>query len=174
MLETLQDLRTRRSCRKYTDEQIKNNELQSVLEAGTFAPTGRGRQAAVIVVVQDKDLLKKLSVINAKIKGVDADQFYGAPTLLIVLADKKIPTYFQDGVLVLGNLLNAAHAIGLGSCYVNRARETFATEFGKNLLIKWGLNNDYVGIGNCVLGYPADGGIGKAAPRKKNYVIYAK
>ena len=174
MQETLKDLKTRRSCRKYSPKQITKAELEAVLEAGTYAPSGHGYQSAVIVVVQEPKLLAELSNINRVIKKTNADQFYGAPTLLIVLADKKRPTYMQDGSLVLGNLLNAAHAVGLGSCFIFRAKETFETTRGKELLQEWGLNEDYAGIGNCILGYPEAGGTGKAAPRKENYVIYPK
>lgn len=173
MKETIQDLKTRRSCRKYQPEQIKEEELQLILEAGTYAPTGMGRQAPVIVAVQDKEIVAKLSKLNAAVAGGTSDPFYGAPTILVVLADKKVRTYLEDGALVMGNLMNAAHAVGIDSCYVYRAKEVFETEEGKALLKKWGLSEDYVGIGNCILGYGETGGVKPAAPRKDNYIIRA-
>ena len=123
MKETIQDLKTRRSVKKYRPDQITKNELVQVLEAGMNAPSGMGRQSAVMAVVQDPETLKKLSSLNASIMGVSSDPFYGAPTVIVVLADSTVPTYREDGSLVMGNLLNAAHALGLGSCWIHRAKE---------------------------------------------------
>lgn len=170
MKSTLEDLKNRRSCRKYTPEMVSEEELNAVVEAGTYAPTGMGQQSPVIVVVRDKTVLKRLSELNRSIMGVDFDPFYGAGTVLVVLAPKSAMTYREDGALVMGNLLNAAGALGLGSCWVHRAKETFETEEGKALLARWGLSQDYEGIGNCTLGYWA-GEIPAAAPRKENYVL---
>ena len=171
MKETLNDLKTRRSCRAYRPEQIKKNELEAVLEAGTYAPSGMGKQGSMIVVVQDQDLIKKISKMNADIMGADMDPFYGAPTVLVVFSDTEIPTYRDDGALVIGNILNAAHAVGLGSCMIYRAREVFSTDEGKAMKKKWGVPDSYEGIGNCVIGYAAEGGIEAAAPRKADYII---
>lgn len=171
MKETLQDLKTRRSCRKYKADQITNEELEQILEAGTYAPTGMGRQSPVIVVVQDKETRDLLSEMNARVMGADTDPFYGAPTVLIVLADRSRTTYVDDGNLVIGNMLNAAHAIGVDSCYIYRAREVFDTEAGKSLLKKWGIEGDYEGIGNVILGYGLPEGKKEAAPRKDGYII---
>lgn len=171
MKETLQDLRTRRSCRKYRPEQISNEELEQILEAGTYAPTGMGKQSPVIVAVQDKETRDLLSKMNAEIMGNDMDPFYGAPTVLIVLAERKIPTHVDDGNLVIGNLLNAARAIGVDSCYIYRAREMFDSDQGKDLLKKWGIEGDYEGIGNVILGYGLPEGIKEAAPRKDSYIV---
>lgn len=171
MKETLQDLKTRRSCRKYRPEQIKEEELNAILEAGTYAPTGMGRQSPVIVAVQDKKTVAKLSKLNADVTGSKSDPFYGAPTVVVVIADKNIHTYLEDGVLVMGNLLNAAHSVGVDSCFIYRAKEVFESEEGKALLKQWGLGDNYVGIGNCILGYAAEGGVAKAAQRKSNYII---
>lgn len=171
MKETLEDLKTRRSCRKYKPDQITEEELQAILEAGTYAPTGMGMQSPVIVAVQDKAVRDQLSRINAAIMGTDSDPFYGAPTVLIVLADRSRRTYVDDGNMVIGNLLNAAHAVGVDSCYIYRARETFQTEEGKELLRQWGIEGDYEGIGNVVLGYGLPGGVKEAAPRKDGYII---
>lgn len=171
--EVLSAIAARRSCRAYQPEQIKPEELQAVVEAGTWAPTALNRQSPVIVAVQDKATRDQLSAMNAQIMGREGDPFYGAPTVLVVLADRTIPTYVEDGSLVLGNLLLAASSIGLGSCWINRAKETFDTEEGKALLRKWGLDPErYRGVGNCILGYPAAGGIKPAAPRKPDYVVH--
>ena len=156
MKETIQDLKTRRSVKKYRSMN---------------APSGMGRQSAVMAVVQDPETLKKLSSLNASIMGVSSDPFYGAPTVIVVLADSTVPTYREDGSLVMGNLLNAAHALGLGSCWIHRAKEVMATPEGQELLKKWGLDSRYVGIGNCILGY-GDGPEPQAKPRKENYIIW--
>lgn len=170
--EVLSAIAARRSCRAYQPEQIKPEELQAVVEAGTWAPTAMNRQSPMIVAVQDKATRDRLSALNAQIMGRDGDPFYGAPTVLVVLADRQIPTYVEDGSLVLGNLLLAASSIGLGSCWINRAKETFGREEGKALLRQWGLDPErYRGVGNCILGYPAPGGIKPAAPRKPDYVV---
>ena len=174
MNETLEVLKTRRSCRKYLKTQIKREELDQILEAGTYAATGMGRQSPVIVVLQDPDVIAEVSRLNAAVMGGDGDPFYGAPTVLVVLADRTIPTYRDDGALVMGNLMNAAHAVGVDSCFIYRAREVFDTEEGKALLKKWGVPENFEGIGNCILGYGDKGGIKEAAPRKKDYVIWAK
>ena len=174
MKETLQDLKTRRSCRKYKPDQISEEQLNEILEAGTYAPTGMGAQSPIIVVVQDKKTRDYISKLNAKVMGSAGDPFYGAPTVLVVLADRNRGTYLDDGNLVIGNLLNAAHAIGVDSCYIYRAREVFNLEEGKALLEKWGITGDYEGIGNVILGYGLPEGIKKAAPRKDSYVIRIK
>lgn len=171
MKETLQDLKTRRSCRKYKAEQISKEELEQILEAGIYAPTGMGKQSPVIVAVQDKETRDLLSKMNAEVMGADIDPFYGAPTVLVVLADRNIPTHVDDGNLVIGNLLNAAHAAGVDSCYIYRAREVFNTDKGKELLRSWGIEGDYEGIGNVILGYGLPEGKKEAAPRKDNYIV---
>lgn len=149
MNETIKNLVERRSCRKYSSTQIKEDELNSVLKAGEYAPTGMGMQSPIIVVLQNKSIIDKLSKINAKIMGKDEDPFYGAPTVLVVLADKNIGTYIEDGSLVLGNLMNAAYSLGLGSCWIHRAKEEFETDEGKELLKEWNISENYVGIGHC-------------------------
>ena len=171
MNETLKTLKERRSCRKYLDKQVEAAALDAILEAGTYAPTGMNRQAPVIVAVQDAEMVKKISKMNAAIMGADTDPFYGAPTVLVVLADPAVRTYVHDGALVMGNLMNAAHAVGVDSCYIFRAREVFATEEGKQLLRAWGIPDHFEGIGNCILGYRAEGGVKEAAPRKANYIV---
>lgn len=167
MKETLQDLKTRRSCRKFDGKQINDEQLNAILEAGEYAPTGMGRQSPIMVVIQDKETISKLSKMNAAIMGADIDPFYGAPTVIIVLADKNIGTYLYDGSLVMGNLMNAAEAVGVQSCWIHRAKEEFESDEGKALLKQWGIEGDYEGIGHCILGY---GEKVPAKPRKENYI----
>lgn len=170
MNKTLADLKNRRSIRRYKPEQISREELDTVLSAGICAPTGMNRQSPVIVAVQDSETVKLLSKMNAAVMGTDNDPFYGAPTVLVVLADANSKHAVQDGSLVMGNLMNAAQAIGLGSCWINRAKEVFDTDEGKALLKKWGIEGEYIGVGNCILGYPDESPAMK--PRKDNYVYY--
>lgn len=175
MGSTLKDLKERRSIRAYRPEQIKEEELQKILEAGTYAPTGMGMQSPKIIVVQDQETRDYLSKLNARVMGDEgADPFYGAPTVLVVLASKERPTCVEDGSLVMGNLMNAAHAVGVGSCWIHRAREVFGSEEGKELLKKWGVEGDYIGVGHCILGYPADGAVPEAKPRKDDYIVYVR
>lgn len=172
MNETIKNLVERRSCRKYKKEQIKDDDLNLILKAGEYAPTGMGRQSPIILVLQNKEKIEKLSKINAKIMGIDKDPFYGAPTVLVVLADKNIGTHIEDGSLVLGNLMNAAYSLGLGSCWIHRAKEEFETEEGKELLKEWNIPENYVGIGHCILGYPEEKS--EAKPRKDGYIRFVK
>lgn len=175
MESTLKDLKERRSIRSYKPEQIREEELQKILEAGIYAPTGMGKQSPKIVVVQDKETRDYLSELNAKyLPGSGSDPFYGAPTVLVVLAAKERPTCVEDGSLVLGNLMNAAYALGVGSCWIHRAREVFDSEEGKALLKKWGIEGDYIGVGHCILGYPSDHAAPQAKPRKEDYVVYIR
>ena len=170
MNETLKVLKERRRIRKYKAEQIKDSELDLILEAGTWAPTGKGQQSPVMVVVQDKETISYMSKLNAQIQGnPKADPFYGAPTVVVVLADGENPNWFADGSLVMGNLMNAAHSSGVGSCWINRARELFDMPEGKELMKKWRLEETYRGVGNCILGY-ADGPAPAPKPRKADYI----
>ena len=172
--EGLKMLEERRSCRAYKPEQITEEQLQAVLRAGTYAPTGMGRQSPIIVAVQDRQTIDTLNRMNAQIMGnPEANPFYGAPTVLIVLADRSIPTHFYDGCCVMDNLLNAAEAAGLGACWIHRAREEFESDEGKAMLAKWGVQGDYEGIGHCILGY-REGDKPEATPRKENYVYYVR
>lgn len=171
MNETINVLKTRRSIRTFKDEQITDEELKQILEVGTYAPSGMGLQTSLMVVVQDKDLIQKLSKMNAKFtNNPDEDPFFGAPTIVIVFADGSKKNYVKDGSLVMGNLMNAAHALGVGSCWINRAEEVFDTSEGKKLLKEWGIDEKYVGIGNCILGY-TDGQYPEPAPRKDDFII---
>ena len=172
--EALKLLKERRSCRSYKPEQITDAELDAVLEAGTYAPTANGRQSPIIVAVQNPEAIAQLRRMNADIMGnPEADPFYGAPTVLVVLAGLDNPNRVYDGSCVMDNLLNAAEAVGLGSCWIHRAKEEFESAEGKALLAKWGIEGDYEGIGHCILGYRA--GEKPAAPaRKDNYVYYVR
>ena len=167
MKDAITVLENRRSCRDFDGRQVDDKTLDMILKAGTFAPTGMGRQSPVMVAVKDKQTIKQLSEMNAKIMGASGDPFYGAQTVIIVLADKNMPTYLYDGSLVMGNLLNAAEALGVCSCWIHRAREEFETNEGKELLKKWGIDGNYEGIGHCVLGY---GKKSSPAARKENYI----
>jgi nitroreductase len=168
--EVIEALLKRRSIRSYKPEQITDDELRTVLEAGTWAPTGMGRQDPWIVAVQNPALLKKISRMNAAVWGRDIDPFYGAPTYVLVFgSDPAVwANSVPDGSLVLGNMMNAAHAIGLGSCWINREREMFATDEGKALMQELGLPEGLIGIGALALGYPA-GPARDPKPRKENY-----
>lgn len=170
MNETLQTLKNRRSCRSYRPEQVDAALVEQVLEAGIYAPTGSGKQSPIIVAVQDRETRDLLSKLNADVMGADKDPFYGAPTVLVVLADTTRSTYLYDGSCVMCNLLNAAHAVGLDSCWIHRAKEIFYSEAGKALLKKWGVEGEYEGIGHCVLGYGTEKP-GQPAPRKENYIV---
>ncbi len=172
-MEALDDLKTRRSIRAYKAEIPAQELIDKVVEAGTYAPTGIGLQSPVIVVVTNKAVRDRLSQMNAAVLGVNADPFYGAPVVLVVLADRSRITYMQDGSLVMGNLMNAAHAVGLGSCWIHRAKEVFDSPEGKAFLKEWGIEGDYEGIGHCILGYAA-GEAPEPKPRKENYVYYVK
>ena len=169
MAETLKTLKIRRSCRAYKPELIEEGKLEVILEAGTYAATGMGKQSPIIIAVMDKGLRDKLSKMNASILGADIDPFYGAPELLIVLADKTIPTYIYDGSLVMGNLMNAAADLGVDSCWIHRAKEEFDSDEGKAILNELGIVGDYEGIGHLILGYAATP-LNEAAPRKESYI----
>ena len=170
MNNTVSDIMNRRSIRKYKPEQISREELDTVLQAGICAPTGMNRQSPLVIAVQNKEVRDLLSRMNAQVLGADVDPFYGAPTVVVVLAKADSPHAVQDGSLVLGNMMTAAKAIGLGSCWINRAREVFDSAEGKQLLACWGVEGDYIGVGNCILGYPDEEPVMK--PRKPDYIRY--
>lgn len=171
MNETMKTLLERRSCKKYLSTPVERELMDLVIKAGTYAPTGRNRQPVKILAVTDKKVRDELSKMNAQILGAGegADPFYGAPVVLVVLADPTVSTYLYDGSLVLGNMMNAAHALGLGACWIHRAKEVFQTEYGKNLLKSLGIEGEWEGIGHCILGY-ADGDLPAARPRKEGWV----
>ena len=166
--ETLKVLKERRSIRKYKKEQVAPETLEAILDAGTWAASAKGGQAAVMVLVQDPETISYMSALNAEIQGLGPARtpFYGAPTVVVVLADGETPNWLQDGSLVMGNLMTAAWALGVGSCWINRAMELFDRPEGKELLKKWGLPETYRGVGNCILGY-IDGDVPLPAPEGK-------
>lgn len=153
MNEFIKTLCSRASCKKFKPQPVSDADLQSVIEAGLRAPSGMNKQSPIIVAIRDQDTVRKLAKLNA-LGREGLDTFYGAPTVLIVLADRAAGTYLYDGSLTMGNLLNAAHSIGLGACWIHRAKEVFDSEEGKALLKEWGVEGDYEGVGNCVIGYP--------------------
>ena len=167
----LENIKTRRSVKRYKPDPVPAELLEKVLEAGTFAATGRNRQAPIILAVTNKELRNKIAKQNAEIMGMNGefDPFYGAPVILVVLADKTVSTHIYDGSLVLGNMMLAAHALGLGSCWIHRAKEEFENEEGKELLKSLGIEGEYEGIGHLALGY-AESELPAAKPRKENWV----
>lgn len=171
MSEVINSIISRRSVKNYKSTPVDESLIKQIVKAGTYAPTGRNRQAPIILAVTNKEIRDRLSKINAEILGADADPFYNAPVVLVVLADKNINTYCYDGSLVMGNLMLAAHSLGLGSCWIHRAKETFETKEGKEILKSLGIEGDYEGIGNCVIGYP-EGEYPPERPRKDNYAYY--
>ena len=169
MADTLTTLKTRRSCRAYKPDHVEEDKLNAIIEAGTYAATGMGKQSPIILVIKDQAIRDQLAKHNAAAMGMDIDPFYGAPELLVVLANKAMPTYIYDGSLVMGNMMNAAADLGVASCWVHRAKEEFESKEGKTILKKLGIEGDYEGIGNLILGY-ASKPAANAAPRKENYV----
>ena len=153
-MEAMKNLLERRSIRKYRETQVPDELLDQILEAGLYAPTGMNRQNVIMVAVRDQETRDQMMRINAAVMGSQNDPFYGAPCVIVVLGDPEVYPVVENGSLVLGNLMNAAHALGLGSCWIHRAKQTFETEEGKELLRTWGLKDTLVGIGNCILGYP--------------------
>jgi nitroreductase len=173
MNATMHSLLNRRSIRAFKAEQISDEELNAVLEAGKYAPSGANQQAALFIVVQDRKARAALSRMNQLVMGGDDDPYYGAPTLILVLADKTKVTPVEDASLALGNLFNAAYSLGLGSCWVHRERQMFESDEGKALLKEWGVEGEYIGVGSCILGYP-DGEHPEAAPRKADFVVMVR
>ena len=171
MNEVLQAMIDRRSARKFTAEQVKDEHLDLILQAGTYAASGQGLQAGKIVVVQDPETREQLRRMNAEILGKpNLDPFYGAPTICVILADSTVRTWIEDGSLVLGNMMLAASTLGVGSCWIHRARQEFDSPEGKELLQKWGIPENYRGVGHCILGYEA-AAPAPAKPRKEDFIV---
>lgn len=169
----LETLESRHSVKAYLPTLPSDELLTAIAQAGTYAPTGMGKQSPIIVVVKDKETRDLLSRLNAEVAGFKIDPFYGAPVVMVVLGDRSMPTHVYDGSLVMGNLLNAAHAVGLGACWIHRAKEVFDSPEGKALLKKWGIEGDYEGIANCIMGYPdPEAPERKALPRKDDYIRF--
>lgn len=180
MQSAIDVLKTRRSTKKFSDKQVSREDLEKILEAGVNAPSGMNAQSPKILVIQRKKIIERFSQWNKsfypdevkKNLPEDFDPFYNAGTLIIVLADKRVNTCVEDGSLVIGNILNAASSIGLGSCWIHRAKEEFESLQGKELLKVWNLSEDYMGIGHVVLGYPADDFKASEKQIKEDYVLY--
>ena len=172
-MDAIECLTNRRSIKKFKNTPVDEETLKAIIDAGINAPTGMNRQSPTIIAVTNKALRDKLSALNAKVLGSSSDPFYGAPVVLVVLADRNINTHVYDGSLVMGNLMNAAYALGLGACWIHRAREVFDSQEGKEILASLGIDGDLEGLGNCVIGYPDCPQPAKRA-RKENYVYYVK
>ena len=147
--------------------------MRKVADAGIYAASGMNRQSSIVIAVTNREIRDRLSRVNAEIMGTDSDPFYGAPAVLIVLADKAVPTHVYDGSLVMGSLMQAAHDLGLGSCWIHRAKEEFEMPEWREWLSSLGIKGDYEGIGHCILGYP-EGEDPKPAPRRDGRVILVK
>lgn len=171
MNQVLEALKSRRSIRSYNKESVPKEVIDRIVSAGTYAPTAGGKQSPKIVVVQDAQTIAAMSKLNAQVAGTATDPFYGASTVVIVFGDSESANCVQDGSLVMGNLMNAAYAEGVSSCWINRALEVFKMPEGIALKKKWGLADHYIGIGNCILGY-TDDALPTPKPRKEDYVIY--
>ena len=171
MNETIKNLLERRACRVFETEQVSAEQLDTILEAGTYAPTAMGKQSPIIVSIQDPDILNQVERLNAGVTGnPDSHPFYGAPMVVVVFADTSVPFGVSDANLVMGNILNAAHAVGVDSCYIWRAKEAFETEEGKALKEKFGVPENYQGAGNIILGYGLPEGRRTAVKRKEDYI----
>lgn len=182
--EALNNMKARRSCRAFTSEIPPREMIERICEAGTWAPTGHGKQSPLIVAITRKELRDRLSAMNGRIWNVlkvqrgekpteGFDPFYGAPVVLLVLADRRVPTYLYDGCAVITNLANAAHAVGLASCWIHRAKEEFDSDEGKKILKELGIEGDYEGIDHLVVGYPAKT-IPSPLPRKTDYIRWVE
>ena len=173
MEEELNSLKERRSVRHYRPDPIPEDMVRKVADAGIYAASGMNRQSSIVIAVTNREIRDRLSRVNAEIMGTDSDPFYGAPAVLIVLADKAVPTHVYDGSLVMGSLMQAAHDLGLGSCWIHRAKEEFEMPEWREWLSSLGIKGDYEGIGHCILGYP-EGEDPKPAPRRDGRVILVK
>lgn len=169
-MDAMKCLLTRRSVRAFTPTQITDSQLHDVLQAAVYAPNAMGKQSPYYVAVQDKDCIEILSKMNAAVAGTDKDMFYGAPTVILAFAQKDFAPSRDDTALGMGNMCNAAHALGLGACWINRAREMFDTDEGKALLAQWGLPQNLMGVGCCILGYP-QGELPAAKERRGDNIV---
>jgi len=182
MNQTIENIISRRSVKKYLDKQVPMELVEEVVKAGMYAPSGMNKQAAKIIAVTNKEMRDRMSRINLDIvksrnmvtSSGHADPFYGAPVVLVVLAKKEIGTRIYDGSLVMENMMIAANSLGLGSCWIHRAKETFESEEGKRILTELGITEEYEGIGNCILGYAAPDALKPQAPRKDDFVVWVK
>lgn len=175
MNEIIQAMEERRSIRRFKSEMPAKKELEQIIEAGLYAASGKGRQAVITVAVTNQKVRDRLSAANCRIGGWEEgfDPFYGAPVILIVLADKNWATHVYDGSLVMGNMMLAAHSLGLGSIWIHRAKEEFETGEWQQLLADLGIEGEWEGIGHCAVGY-VDGETPEAAERKAGRVFWVE
>ena len=174
MNQTIHDLTTRRSVRAYTNQIPSDEDIETICKAGSYAPSGHGTQCPIVLAVTNKAMRDRMSRLNAQVMGTDSDPFYGAPVVLVVLVDMDTGlTPIEDGCLAMGNMLNAAHALGLASCWINRAREVFDSPEGKTILKELGIEGNYRGFGNCIVGYPAQQ-LPNPKPRKEGFIHWVK
>ena len=171
-MDTMEAILTRRSVKRYRPDPVPEGLIERIVEAGLYAASGMNRQSPILIAVTDKNLRNRLSAMNAKILGMQTDPFYGAPAVIAVLADRSVPTTICDGSLAIGNMMLAAHALGLGSCWIHRAEEEFDSPEGKAILGELGIEGDYVGVGHCIIGY-ADGPLPEAPARRPGRVFMA-
>lgn len=182
MNTTIKDIISRRSVKKYLDKEIPLELVEQIVKAGTYAPSGMNRQSPIIIAVTNKEMRNRISQLNLdivinnnlKTSSGHSDPFYGAPIVLMVLAKKDVGTRIYDGSLVMENMMIAANSLGLGSCWIHRAKETFETEQGKQILKELGISDEYEGIGNCIIGYADKNALKPQSPRKENYVYWIK
>lgn len=173
MNQLYETILSRRSTKSYRPEPISEELLDKIITAGRYAPTGMNAMSPIFIAVQDAETIAKLSAMNAAVMGMDGDPFYGAPTVVLVLANRERGTWLEDGSLAMGNLMLAAHSLGVGSCWIHRCFQMFETEEGRALLKQWGVEGDYAGVGCCILGYPAEEPKPRT-PRRDNQVFYVK
>lgn len=173
MNEIIQAMKERKSCKKYKDTMVSEADINEIIEAGTYAASGQGKQGYIIVAITNKEVRDALSKENAAVMNASIDPFYGAPVVIAVLKDNTVRTGEDDAALVIGNMLLAASSKGLGSCWIHRAKEEFESEVGKKVLKDLGIEGDYTGVGNCIVGYP-EGELHPDVARKENRVYYVK
>ena len=171
-MDILEIIKSRRSVKSYTDQQVPHELIEKIVEAGMYAPSGKNRQSAIILAVSNQEIIEKLSYAIKDIRGMsEGDPLYGAPVALVVLADKNVFTHVYDGSVVIENMLLEAHSLGLGACWIHHAKEVFESEFGRDLLASLGVDGEYEGVGTCIVGYPKVR-LTQPIPRKDKYVIY--
>lgn len=167
-MDALKAINERVSCRSFKDEYISDELLDQILEAGKSAATGRNLQAPILISIKDPEILASIRHVNQEILKIDTDPFYGAKQIILVIADKNVPTYIYDGSICMANMMVAATALGVGSCWIHRAKEEVESIAGQKLLKQLGIEGNYEGIGNLILGYPKE--LGKPKPKKKDYI----
>lgn len=169
-------IKSRYSTKKYSDREVPAELLEQIIDAGVWAPSGRNRQAVRFMVVKDKETIKMLSKVNAEVGGFPegTDPFYNAPVVVVVFADRDIHTHVEDGSLALGNMMNVAHSLGVGSCWIHRAKEMFERDECREIARKCGIPDSYIGVGNCILGYGTEDSARSVKPRVEGRVHYCK